>query len=125
MHHIYLSYGDEFKIGAKGTVRMSETTNLYSIIGKYAEDLYDKIYKDKTRPVRRIAYDFSGLIPENGEQYDLFTDINKVEKEKNLIRSVLNLKDKYGKNAILKGLDLKEDATQRERNKMVGGHNGW
>jgi len=123
--HIYLSYGDEFKIGAKGTVRMSETTNLYSIIGKYAEDLYDKIYKDKTRPVRRIAYDFSGLIPENGEQYDLFTDINKVEKEKNLIRSVLNLKDKYGKNAILKGLDLKEDATQRERNKMVGGHNGW
>jgi len=122
--HIYLSYGDEFKIGAKGTVRMSETTNLYSIIGKYAEDLYDKIYKDKTRPVRRIAYDFSGLIPENGEQYDLFTDINKVEKEKNLIRSVLNLKDKYGKNAILKGLDLKEDATQRERNKMVGGHNG-
>jgi len=123
--HIYLSYGDEFKIGAKGTVRMNETTNLYSIIGKYAEDLYDKIYKDKTRPVRRIAYDFSGLISENGEQYDFFTDLNKVEKEKNLVRSVLNLKDKFGKNAILKGLDLKEDATQRDRNKMVGGHNGW
>lgn len=122
--HIYLSYGDEFKIGAKGTVRMNETTNLYSIIGKYAEDLYDKIYKDKTRPVRRIAYDFSGLISENGEQYDFFTDLNKVEKEKNLVRSVLNLKDKFGKNAILKGLDLKEDATQRDRNKMVGGHNG-
>lgn len=123
--HIYLSYGDEFKIGAKGTVRMNETTNLYSIIGKYAEDLYDKIYKDKTRPVRKIAYDFSGLISENGEQYDFFTDLNKVEKEKNLVRSVLNLKDKFGKNAILKGLDLKEDATQRDRNKMVGGHNGW
>ena len=122
--HIYLSYGDEFKIGAKGTVRMNETTNLYSIIGKYAEELYDKIYKDKTRPVRRIAYDFSCLISENGEQYNFFTDLNKVEKEKNLVRSVLDLKDKFGKNAVLKGLDLKEDATQRERNKMVGGHNG-
>lgn len=123
--HIYLSYGDEFKIGAKGTMRMNETTNLYSIIGKYAEDLYDKIYKDKTRPVRRIAYDFSCLVSENGEQYDFFTDLDKVEKEKNLVRSVLDLKDKFGKNAVLKGLDLKEDATQRERNKMVGGHNGW
>ena len=123
--HIYLSYGDEFKIGAKGTMRMNETTNLYSIIGKYAEDLYDKIYKDKTRPVRRIAYDFSCLVSENGEQYDFFTDLEKVEKEKKLVRSVLDLKDKFGKNAVLKGLDLKEDATQRERNKMVGGHNGW
>ena len=122
--HIYLSYGDEYKIGAKGTIRMSETTNLYSIIGKYAEDLYDKIYKDRARPVRRISFDFSDLVSESAEQYDFFTDINKVEKEKNLVFSVLSLKEKYGKNAVLKGLDLKEDATQKERNKMVGGHNG-
>ena len=117
-------FGDEFKVGAKGTIRMSETTNLYSIIGKYAETLFDKIYKDKSRPVRKIGYDFAGLVSENGEQYDFFTDLNKVEKEKNLVRSVLNLKEKFGKNAVLKGLDLKEDATQRERNKMIGGHNG-
>ena len=122
--HIYLSYGDEYKIGAKGTIRMSETTNLYSIIGKYAEDLYDKIYKDRARPVRRISFDFSDLVSESAEQYDFFTDINKVEKEKNLVFSVLSLKEKYGKNAVLKGLDLQEDATQKERNKMVGGHNG-
>lgn len=122
--HIYLMFGDEFKVGAKGTIRMSETTNLYSIIGKYAETLFDKIYKDKSRPVRKIGYDFAGLVSENGEQYDFFTDLNKVEKEKNLVRSVLNLKEKFGKNAVLKGLDLKEDATQRERNKMIGGHNG-
>lgn len=122
--HIYLSFGDEFKIGAKGTIRMSETTNLYSIIGKYADELYDKIYKDKTRPVRKIAYDFAELVSENAEQYDFFTDINKVEKEKNLVFSVLSLKEKYGKNAVLKGLDLGENATQKERNNMVGGHNG-
>ena len=122
--HIYLMFGDEFKVGAKGTIRMNETTNLYSIIGKYAEDLYDKIYKDRNRPVRKIGFDFACLISENGEQYDMFTDIEKVEKEKKLVLSVLNLKDKFGKNAVLKGLDLKEDPTQRERNKMIGGHNG-
>ncbi len=123
--HVYLTYGDEFGVGTKGTVRMPETTNLYSIISKYAEDLFDRIYKDKTRPVRKISYDFGNLVSENGEQYDFFTDPEKVEKEKNLIRSVLNIKEKYGKNAVLKGLDLTEDATQKERNKMVGGHNGW
>ena len=74
--------------------------------------------------MRKIGFDFSCLISENGEQYDMFTDIEKVKKEKKLVMSVLNLKDKFGKNAILKGLDLKEDATQRERNKLIGGHNG-
>ena len=93
--HIYLSYGDEYKIGAKGTIRMSETTNLYSIIGKYADDLYDKIYKDRTRPVRRIAFDFCELVSENAEQYDFFTDVKQVEKEKNLVFSVISLKEKY------------------------------
>ena len=122
--HIYLSYGDEYKVGAKGTTRMSETTNLYSIIGKYAEELYDKIYKDKTRPVRRVAFDFGDLVGERAEQYDFFTDLKQVEKEKKLVFSVISLKEKYGKNAVLKGLDLKQKATQRERNNMVGGHNG-
>lgn len=122
--HIFLSFGDEYKIGAKGTIRMSETTNLYSIIGKYAEELYDNIYKDKMRPVRKIGFDFAELVSERAEQYDFFTDINKVEKEKNLVFSVLSIKEKYGKNAVLKGLDLQEDATQKERNNMVGGHNG-
>lgn len=122
--HIYLSFGDEFKAGAKGTIRMHQTTNLYSIIGKYADELFCKIYSDKTKNVRKIAYDFGELVSENAEQYDFFTDINKVEKEKKLVFSVLGLKEKFGKNAVLKGLDLKDNATQKERNQMVGGHNG-
>lgn len=122
--HIYLSFCDEFKVGAKGTMRMSETTNLYSIIGKYADDLYDKIYKDRNKMVRKIGYDFGDLVSENAEQYDFFTDIEKVKKEKKLVFSVLGIKEKFGKNAVLKGLDLKENATQKERNQMVGGHNG-
>ncbi|MBQ7917829.1 MAG: DNA repair protein [Clostridia bacterium] len=121
--HIYLGYGDD-RTGAKGSIRMSETTNLYSIIIGYAEKLFDDVYKDRTKPVRKIGYDFDGLVSENSEQYDLFSNNEKIEKEKKLTRSILNIQDKFGKNSLLKGIDLKEKATQRDRNKMVGGHNG-
>ena len=57
------------------------------------------------------------------EQYDLFTDLNKVEKEKKLRDSILNIQDKYGKNSVLKGMDFEKNATAIERNKQIGGHN--
>lgn len=121
--HIYLGYGDD-RSTTKGTIRMSETTNLYSIISGYADRLFDEVYKDKTKPVRKISYDFDALVSENSEQYDLFSNNEKIEKEKKLTRSILNIQDRFGKNSLLKGIDLKESATQRDRNKMVGGHNG-
>ena len=121
--HIYLGYGDD-RSTTKGTIRMSETTNLYSIISGYADRLFDEVYKDKTKPVRKISYDFDSLVSENSEQYDLFSNNEKIEKEKKLTRSILNIQDRFGKNSLLKGIDLKESATQRDRNKMVGGHNG-
>ena len=57
------------------------------------------------------------------EEYDIFTDIDKIKKEKSLVKSVLNLQDKYGKNVIFKAIDLEEKATLRDRNNMIGGHN--
>ena len=119
--HLYIGYGDKKGDGAKGTSRMNVTTNLNSIIGDYACKLFDKIV-DKNRPIRRIGYDFAELMPEENEQYDFFTDLKQIEKEKRLIKSVIELQDKYGKNSLLKGLDLEEKATQRDRNKQIGGH---
>ena len=46
-----------------------------------------------------------------------------LSKEKKLQSVTLDIKKKYGKNALLKGTDLQEGATTRERNKMIGGHN--
>lgn len=118
--HLIIGYGDD-KSFVKGTKRMNVTTNLYSIICEYADNLFDKII-DRKRPIRRIGYDFSELVLADMEQYDFFTDIEKVKKEKKLINSVLSIQDKFGKNAILKGIDLNEKATQIERNKSIGGH---
>lgn len=119
--HLYIGYGDVRDEGTKGTTRMNVTTNLYSIICDYTDKLFDKIV-DKNRPIRRIGYDFAELMSDENEQYDFFTDINKVEKDKKLVASIIDLQDKFGKNTILKGHDLEEKATQRERNNSIGGH---
>lgn len=120
--HIFAGYGDNKEI-AKATKRMHETTNLFSIIGKYVENLFDEIV-DKKRPIRRLGYDFDELASSEHEMYDFFTDNSKIEKEKKLVQTILTLQDKYGKNAVLKANDFEEKATQRARNKLVGGHNG-
>lgn len=118
--HLNIGYGDDRSF-TKGTKRMSVTTNLYAMISPYTDQLFDEIV-DKYRPIRRIGYDFAELVPDDMEQYDLFTDLDKIGKEKKLVNSVLDIQNKFGKNAILKGLDLNEKATQRERNQSIGGH---
>jgi len=61
-------------------------------------------------------------------QLDLFSDENQdntnpdIAKEKNIQQTILNIKKKYGKNAILKGLNYKDGATAKERNEQIGGH---
>lgn len=121
--HIYIGYQDEMQIGSKGTKRLNKATNLPSKILPEAMKLYDDIVDEK-RMVRRLGYDFSALENEELEQVDFFTNYEEVKKEKNLINMVLNIKDKYGKNALLRGIDYDERATQRERNEQVGGHKG-
>ena len=61
---------------------------------------------------------------ESCEGYDFFVDFDKVEREKRVERTVLDLKSRFGKNAMLRGMDLENGATAIIRNKLVGGHNG-
>lgn len=55
-------------------------------------------------------------------QVDLFTDTSKLEREKSLQATMLGIKKKFGKNAVLKGTNYLEGATMRERNGQIGGH---
>lgn len=119
--HLYIGYGDIKDSFAKGTKRMTISTNLSSSIIKYAEELFDEVV-DKKRPIRKIGYDFADLMSDDNEQFDFFTDYNKIEKEKKLVASIIKLQDKFGKNTILKAHDLNEKATQIERNNTIGGH---
>ena len=102
-------------------------------------ELYDRIVNPKLL-VRRVTLtanrvvDEKSVIEENSyEQMNLFTDYNvreqkyqeekvELEREKRIQKAVLSIKKRYGKNAILKGMNLQEGATTIERNNQIGGH---
>ena len=118
---LFVGYEDHSK-PVSVSFKLSLATNLYSFISKEVAKIYESKV-DKKKLVRRIGYGFSNLLPLDKEQYDLFTDLKDVEKEKKLRDSIIKIHDRYGKNSVLKGMDLKENATARERNKQIGGHN--
>lgn len=105
-----------------GSVKMRETTNIFSIISKYVEELYKKTTV-KTVPIRKLGIFFSDVVDEGCEGYDLFTDFSEIEKEKKAESAIIGIKEKFGKNAIVRAMDLQEGATAILRNKKIGGHN--
>ena len=112
---------DDIKEGYEGySTTMTVTTSLYSFIIKYVEELFNKI-KYRNFKIRRIGFSLNALDIKY-EHYDIFTNLENVEKEKRLMASMLNIKDKFGKNSVLEAMDYLENATQRERNMMIGGH---
>lgn len=62
------------------------------------------------------------VVAEGSVQLSLFADAGQNDREKKLQTTVLDIKKKFGKNAILKGMSLQEAATARERNRQIGGH---
>ncbi len=121
---------------AHGTANM----RFVSASSKYITDAVLKLYREIVNPallIRRISVTAINVkkqsdIPEvQHEQLDLFADPEdtsaekekeELEKEKRVQEAILTIKKKYGKNAILKGTDFEEGATQRDRNKQIGGH---
>jgi len=106
-----------------GACRMTVTTQVYSAILPYVLGLFDR-HVDRRAPIRRLSLSFSDLCDEGWEGYDLFTDVEAIEREKKLAHTVLALSDKYGKNTVLRLSDFSEGATAKERNRLIGGHNG-
>lgn len=100
---------------------MTVTTNLNSCIQPYAMELFDRT-TDKRTKIRRLGINFADVCDEGCEGYDLFTDFEAVKREKERERAVLEIMDKYGKNAILRGTNHMDCGTQKERNTFIGGH---
>lgn len=119
---IQVRYSKDARPSTGATRKMSETTNIFSIIKGYVKTLFEETtYKDV--PIRGLGI-FFNVVGEGSEGYNLFTDYDKVEKEKKGEMAILDIKSKFGKNAIIRGMDLSEGATAQIRNKLVGGHNG-
>ena len=128
-------YGRKVPKHAHGTINLDHKTSSTKTITKAVMELYERIM-DKRLLARRIYVVANNVIDEETvekeklyEQIDFFSDKKKKEEEvknekieKNLQRAMIDIKDKYGKNAILKGMNLQEAGTTIDRNKQIGGH---
>ena len=115
-------YGRTVPKGAHGSTRLDNPTNLSSQLMAATTELFDRI-ANKNLTVRRITIAANRVVKDQGIlQVDLFTDTSKLEREKSLQETMLGIKKKFGKNAVLKGTNYLEGATMRERNGQIGGH---
>jgi len=132
-------YGRMVPTHAHGTQRLER----YTSSGKLLTEAFLKIFDAKTIPaltVRRVTLVADNLIPEAdaktasaGVQMDFFTDYEALDaqkkaedealsKEKKVQQAILDIKKKFGKNAVVKGMNLEEGGTAVERNGQIGGH---
>ena len=111
----------EFFQSSKGTVKLERESNSSKKIIDAVEDLYLRI-ADRYTGIRRIEVCANRVAPESYVQYSLFDDPKQTDKERHLQEAVLNVKQRYGKNAIMRGSNLLECSTYRERNEQIGGH---
>lgn len=132
-------YGRKIPKHAHGTANLKNATSSTRRIMDAVMKLYEEIVNQKLL-VRRINITANHLVDENSvtyeaafEQMDLFTDYEalqkerqkeqeELEKERRLQNTMLELKKKFGKNAVLKGMNLEEGATTKDRNSQIGGH---
>lgn len=134
-------YGRNTPKPAHGTIRLDHATSSTKIIMKAVMELFDRIINPRLL-TRRINITVCNLVNEDSvvnkkviKQFDLFSnniveeekkkkELDDEKSEKEIQKAIISIKRKYGKNAILKGMNLEEGATTIERNGQVGGHKG-
>lgn len=106
---------------AKGSTTLRSATSSNRRLLSYVEQLYRRIVRPGAY-IRRITLTYTGVMTEDYQQFDLFSDPEETEKDVKAQRAAISIKQRYGKNAILKGMNLEESATTIERNGQIGGH---
>ena len=119
---LFIGYSKNCIKPSRGSRKITNTTNSYRILLEEFKLLYKNII-NPNYPIRQIGISFGNVKDEIYEQFDLFADQEDIEKEKRVQEALVHIRNKYGKNAVLKGMNFYDKATQRKRNGLVGGHN--
>lgn len=125
-------FGQAVPKPAHGSVNLNFHTSSATELSTAALSLYDRIVDSKLS-IHRLSVTFNNVIDEstaeNYVQYDLFTapeaiDLKEktIQRDKKIQKAILDIQKKYGKNAILKGINFVDGATAIERNRQIGGH---
>lgn len=120
---LYVGYSNSLHLTpARGSAGLAIRTNADSLLIPAAVNLYRRIVNPNF-PIRRINITCNRVMSENEVmQLGLLEDINGLEHNRTIQKTVIDIKKKFGKNSILKGTSLQESATARERNRQIGGH---
>lgn len=106
---------------AHGSIELNEETSADIIIIPAVKKLYEQIV-DKNTAIRRVNITFNRVILEEYTQYSFFSNAEDLAKNRKVQEAVISIKSKFGKNAILKGMNFEENAKTIERNSQIGGH---
>ena len=113
--------GHRWGLHTGGNRKLDRRTNSRALLTACFEELYDETTR-RDVPIRRVNIGFGDLLPEEYGTLALFDDEAAFERERSLQEALVAVRGKFGKNAMLKGMSLREKATARERNEQVGGH---
>lgn len=120
--YLGIGYSKDVRKPTGGSFSLDEYTSSEKKLMNYFIRLFTET-TDPLYPIRKISIGFGNVIDENFICPNLFTDVEGELKEKKAQQTILAIKKKYGKNAILKAMNYENKATTRKRNKLIGGHN--
>ena len=118
-----IAFADKTVAPKNASVKMETRSDSYKKIFPYFEELYKKLvnYTDK---IKRIGVGLNNLVSKTFIVYGMFDNVEEDQKQVALQKAVVGIKNKYGKNSLLRGISFEEKATAKSRNKLIGGHNG-
>ncbi len=118
---LFVGYSADRAEPASKSLKLREPTQSYKRLDALFESAYREIVKTNM-PIRRLCISMGKLTSEGIGQFEMFSSREEEDKEQALMRAVIKLHDRYGKNSILRGRDFAPCATLRDRNEMIGGH---
>ena len=119
---LYVGYSNRLAMPpSRGSASLQFCTASMNLIQEAMDSLYRRIVSEDSF-IRRVSISFNRLSDESEEQCDFFNDMEDILEERAMLRTVINIKKKFGRNAVFRGMNLEEGATTIERNKQIGGH---
>ena len=116
-----IGYSKTYTGGFYHNMKIAAETDNANTIFDVCKLLFDKYYTPKA-PIRKVSISLGDLKDKKGVQLDIFSSFEEIKEFDNLNKAVDHIKNKYGKNILLKGSSLLSDSTIKERNQKIGGH---
>lgn len=121
LHVGYAKRGHLVPSPAHGTTNLETFSSSSTRLIGEAEALYKRIV-NHSLDIRRLTLTYNNVCETAFLQYDIFTDPSKLEAESNMQKAILSIQKKYGKNALVRGMNLEKHGTTLQRNVQIGGH---